>query len=188
MPISSSPAPQSGPACEQAVSRAAVRFRQDQEMPRRSRSAAPAVSALPSSAGPAARPAHRLLHVRFDHHRIRAGIERLEHRHRRAHAMNPGDVAAGGDHAAFAAADDHRLVGAARDCRVFPPLRRTRRNPHAPASAYQFPRAGSAADCRRHGSVAPGAGRGRGNPGKSRVPGLDCGGAWVIGSAIENKG
>ena len=53
-------------------------------------------------------------HPRADHHRLRAERERLEHRHRRAHALDPGDVAGGGDHAAPAAADDHRPVAQAR--------------------------------------------------------------------------
>ena len=51
------------------------------------------------------------LHVGLDHHRVGAGVQRLEHGHGRAHAIGAGDVAGGGDHAALAAADDHRLVG-----------------------------------------------------------------------------
>ena len=50
------------------------------------------------------------LHVRLDHHGVRAGVQRLEHRHRRAHAADAGDVACGRHHAALAAADDHRPV------------------------------------------------------------------------------
>ena len=52
-----------------------------------------------------------LLHVR--RHDDRVGTEPLgrEHRHRRMHAVLPGDVAAGRDHPARAAADDQRLVG-----------------------------------------------------------------------------
>ncbi len=46
--------------------------------------------------------------VRPDHHRVGTRLQRLEHRHRAAHAINPGDVAGGGDHAAHAAADDDR--------------------------------------------------------------------------------
>ena len=42
--------------------------------------------------------------------RLGAGLERLEHRHGRAHAIGPGDIAGGRDHPALAAADDHRLV------------------------------------------------------------------------------
>ena len=49
-------------------------------------------------------------HVRRDDDRLGAGFERLEHRHRRAHALDAGDVAGGRDDAALAAADDHRLV------------------------------------------------------------------------------
>ena len=48
--------------------------------------------------------------VRADHHRVGAGLQRLEHRHGAAHAVDPRDVAGGGDHAAHAAADDHRLA------------------------------------------------------------------------------
>ena len=49
-------------------------------------------------------------HVRRDHHRVGTGLERLEHRHGRADAGEPGDIAAGGDDAARAAADDDRAV------------------------------------------------------------------------------
>ena len=42
---------------------------------------------------------------------VRAQAQRLEHRHRRAHAVGARDVAGGRDHAALAAADDDRLVG-----------------------------------------------------------------------------
>ena len=44
----------------------------------------------------------------------RTGLQRLEHRHGRAHALDAGDVAGGRDDAALAAADDHRLVGQLR--------------------------------------------------------------------------
>jgi hypothetical protein len=50
-------------------------------------------------------------HVRPDHDRGRAQRQRLEHRHRRAHAKSPRDVAGRRDHAALAAANDYRLVG-----------------------------------------------------------------------------
>jgi hypothetical protein len=50
-------------------------------------------------------------HVRPDHDRGRAQRQRLEHRHGRAHAIRPGDVAGRRNHAALAAADDDRLVG-----------------------------------------------------------------------------
>jgi len=49
-------------------------------------------------------------HVWRDHHGFRAQFERLEHRHGRAHALDAGDVAGGGDDATPAAADDHRPV------------------------------------------------------------------------------
>ena len=52
-------------------------------------------------------------HAGFDDHRFGAEFERLKHRHRRAHAMDAGDVAAGGDDATGAAADDQWLVGKA---------------------------------------------------------------------------
>ena len=67
-----------------------------------------------------ARPATRvLLHVRRDNHGVRAGLQGLEHRHRRAHAVGAGDVAGGRDDAALAAADDHRLVGERRVVPLF---------------------------------------------------------------------
>ena len=50
-------------------------------------------------------------HVRLDDGGVRAELQRLEHRHRRADAVGARDVAAGRDHAALAAADDQRLVG-----------------------------------------------------------------------------
>ena len=40
----------------------------------------------------------------------RAKLQRPRHRHGRAHAVAPGDVAGGEHHAALAAADDQRLV------------------------------------------------------------------------------
>ncbi len=46
-----------------------------------------------------------------DHDRRGAERQGLEHRHRRAHAIGPRDVAGGRHHAALAAADNHRLVG-----------------------------------------------------------------------------
>ena len=59
------------------------------------------------------------LHVRRDHDGVGAGLERLEHRHRRTHAADAGDVAGGGDDAALAAADDDRLVGQLRIVALF---------------------------------------------------------------------
>ena len=53
-------------------------------------------------------------HVRPHHLGMRAEPARLEHRHRRAHAVGAGDVAGGGDDAAVAAADDQRLVAQRR--------------------------------------------------------------------------
>src|SRR6185437_2705009 len=53
-------------------------------------------------------------HVGADHGCLRAQCERLEHRHRRAHAIGAGDVAGRGYHAALAAADDDGLVGDVR--------------------------------------------------------------------------
>ena len=55
-----------------------------------------------------------LRHVRPDHGGMRAQRQRLEHRHRRAHAVSPRDVAGGRHYAALAAANDHRLVGQIR--------------------------------------------------------------------------
>ena len=42
-----------------------------------------------------------LFHVGPDQHRVRTGLERLESRHGRMHAITPRDVARGHDHAAF---------------------------------------------------------------------------------------
>ena len=50
-------------------------------------------------------------HVGSDHDGNRTQRQRLEHRHRRAHAIGPRDVAGGRDDAALAAADDDGLVG-----------------------------------------------------------------------------
>ena len=60
--------------------------------------------------------AHGLVlgHVRLDHHGVGAGLQRLEHRHGRAHAVDARHVAGRRDHAAPPAADDHRLVGQLR--------------------------------------------------------------------------
>src|SRR4029077_12220314 len=49
-------------------------------------------------------------HVGSDDHRVRARLERLEHWHGRADAVEPRDVAAGEHDAAMSAADDHRPV------------------------------------------------------------------------------
>ena len=54
------------------------------------------------------------LHVGANDHGVRAGLERLEHRHRRLHAVGARDVAGRGDDAALAAADDDGLVHQAR--------------------------------------------------------------------------
>jgi len=58
-------------------------------------------------------------HVGWDHHGFRAQFERLEHRHRRAHALDAGDVAGGGDDAAPAATDDQRPVAQGRVVALF---------------------------------------------------------------------
>ena len=55
-----------------------------------------------------------LLHVGPDDGRLGAGLERLEHGHGGAHAVGPGDIAAGGDHAPVAPADDHGAVAQLR--------------------------------------------------------------------------
>jgi len=49
-------------------------------------------------------------HVGPDHDGVGAQRQRLEHRHRRAHAKGAGDVAGRRYHAALAAADDDRSV------------------------------------------------------------------------------
>ena len=80
--------------------------------------------------------AHIFLHVRRDHDRLGAGFQRLEHRHRRANALDAGDVAGRRHDAALAAADDHgpvlqfrivalfdsRIEGVAVDMREMQPL------------------------------------------------------------------
>ena len=50
------------------------------------------------------------LHARLHDHRVGAELQRLEHRHGRAHAADARDVAGGRDHAAPPAADDDRLA------------------------------------------------------------------------------
>ena len=50
-------------------------------------------------------------HARFDHHRIRAELQRLKHRHGGAHAANTRHIAGGRDNAAFAATNDYGLAG-----------------------------------------------------------------------------
>ena len=54
------------------------------------------------------------LHPAAHHHRLGAQLQRLEHRHRRAHPLDARDVAGGGHHAAPPAADDDRLVAQVR--------------------------------------------------------------------------
>ena len=49
-------------------------------------------------------------HVRAHDRGLRAELQGLEHRHRRAHAVGPGDVAGGQHHAARAAADNQWFV------------------------------------------------------------------------------
>ena len=51
-----------------------------------------------------------LRHVRAYHDRIRAGGQRLEHRHGRAHAVEPRHVTADEHDAAGTAADDDRAI------------------------------------------------------------------------------
>ena len=58
-------------------------------------------------------------HLRADHHRVGAQRERPEHRHRRAHAVKPRDIAAGQNDASRAAADDDRLLGEFRPVALF---------------------------------------------------------------------
>ena len=80
------------------------------------------------------------LHVGPDDDGVRAQRQRLEHRHRRAHAEGARDVAGGGDHAALAAADDDAACRRAQDRRASRPWRRTRRNRHGRASACRAAR------------------------------------------------
>jgi hypothetical protein len=58
-------------------------------------------------------------HVGLDDHRLGAERKRLEHGHRRFHALDAGDVAGGRHHASGAAADDHRPVGEFRPVALF---------------------------------------------------------------------
>ena len=51
-----------------------------------------------------------LRHLRPDHDRIRAGRQGLEHRHRRAHAIEPRHIAAGEHDPVGTTADDDRAV------------------------------------------------------------------------------
>jgi hypothetical protein len=59
------------------------------------------------------------VHVGLDDHGFGAGLQRLEHRHGRAHAADPGDVAGRGHDAAPAAADDDRPVAQFRPVALF---------------------------------------------------------------------
>ncbi len=58
-------------------------------------------------------------HVGPDDPGVRTKAERLEHRHRRSHAVGTRDVARGGDNAAAPAADDDRLGGQRRIVALF---------------------------------------------------------------------
>jgi hypothetical protein len=83
--------------------------------------------------------------------------------------MNTGDVAAGGDNAAFAPADDHRLVGKVRIVALFDRcIKRVAIHMRKRQGESISAMPDHAADCRRHGSVAsPGAGRGEAIPAKA---------------------
>ena len=50
-------------------------------------------------------------HVRRNHHRVRASLQRLEHRHGGMNAVNASDIAGRGDDAAPPAADDDWAIG-----------------------------------------------------------------------------
>ena len=86
----------------------------DRETPRRSTAARPAASGRASRSRTCAADRGRISPCSADDGGVRAQRQRLEHRHRRAHAEGARDVAGGRDHAALAAADDHRLVGERR--------------------------------------------------------------------------
>ena len=60
--------------------------------------------------------AHRdvLLHVGLDDGGVGTGLQGLEHRHGRVHAVGAGDVAAGGHHAPVASPNDHGDVAQLR--------------------------------------------------------------------------
>ena len=58
-------------------------------------------------------------HIGRDDHGLGAGLQRLEHRHRRMDAVGARDIAGGGDDAAAAAADDDRPVGERRIVALF---------------------------------------------------------------------
>ncbi len=73
--------------------------------------------------------------IGLDDDRVGAGLQRLEHRHRAAHAIDAGDVAGRGDHPADAAADDDRAWTAAPAGRASRRWRRTRRSRHGRWSA-----------------------------------------------------
>ena len=53
-------------------------------------------------------------HVGPDHHPIRASRQRLEHRHRRAYAIEPSHIATGEHNTAGAASDHDRSIGEVR--------------------------------------------------------------------------
>ena len=79
--------------------------------------------------------------------------QRLEHRHRRAHAVGARDVAAGRHDTALAAADDQRLVARGADRRAFRPRRRRRRSRHGRWRACRVRDGRGDAASRRPGSA-----------------------------------
>ena len=115
MPISrSTSACEAGQRQGRAARGAAARCRSGRGRPRRSRAARPPAS-VPASARALAAPTSRVFcHVRRDDDGVRAGLQRLEHRHGRMDAVSARDVAGRRNHAALSAADDHRFVGKAR--------------------------------------------------------------------------
>ena len=87
-------------------------------------------------------------HARLDDHGVGAQLAGLEHRHGRAHAIAPRDIAGGGDHAARAAAHDHRHCRPGRDRRAFRSRHKRRRNPDARWQGFPV-RDGRECACRR---------------------------------------
>lgn len=91
----------------------APRYRRDRETPRRSTTARPRAQSSHLGAHLAS-DLPVLGHVRTYHDGIRAGFQRLEHRHGRTHAVEPRELTAGENNPADAAADDDWAIGQLR--------------------------------------------------------------------------
>ena len=115
--------------------------------------------------------ANIFLHVRRDDDCLGAGFQRLEHRHRRAHAVDAGDVAGGRNHAAFSAADDDGLVLQCRIVALFNSRIEGVAIDMREVQPVEFADGGPAVGCRIHRSAERRHAAGSGSRGKNH--GLD---------------